>query len=308
MPRILGRNSGGRSDSRLVPVAGERQPEGMSQLLPSSLLALACFFFSVNSAWGIGTLPSPPPSVVTAGVYLNPNTGRFWTMDSYEGSPSDPLSLHKYLYCRGDGVNRVDPSGHGDLVQTLSTASIQAFLFTMRVAKLYPKTAFVVLSAISATGVFDGFPPGHPTPLDELAAWGRFLRASGSATSGELAIAGRYIGALQTTFFSRASWKGYKTTFFEAFPKLRGKVWVHHAVEQQAMEKYRGAITESELNSLANLRGIPNAINDEVHLSQIRTLWDEFYESHQTATKEQLLEHAKKIDDLFGSLFDPPIR
>ncbi len=31
--------------------------------------------------------------------YLNPNTGRFWTMDSYEGSTFDPLTLHKYLYC-----------------------------------------------------------------------------------------------------------------------------------------------------------------------------------------------------------------
>ena len=71
MPRILGRNSGGRSDSRLVPVAGERQPEGMSQLLPSSLLALAYFFFSVNSAWGIGTLLSPPPSVVTMPLDLS---------------------------------------------------------------------------------------------------------------------------------------------------------------------------------------------------------------------------------------------
>ena len=43
--------------------------------------------------------------------YLNPNTGRFWTMDSYEGSQSDPLSLHKYLYCHANPVNRLDPSG-----------------------------------------------------------------------------------------------------------------------------------------------------------------------------------------------------
>ena len=27
-------------------------------------------------------------------VYLNPNTGRFWTMDSYEGDQEDALSLH----------------------------------------------------------------------------------------------------------------------------------------------------------------------------------------------------------------------
>jgi RHS repeat-associated protein len=44
--------------------------------------------------------------------YLNPNSGRFWTMDSYEGNQSDPLSLHKYLYGHANPVNGVDPSGH----------------------------------------------------------------------------------------------------------------------------------------------------------------------------------------------------
>jgi hypothetical protein len=43
--------------------------------------------------------------------YLNPNTGRFWTMDSYEGDNEDPLSLHKYLYCQADSENMTDPSG-----------------------------------------------------------------------------------------------------------------------------------------------------------------------------------------------------
>ena len=32
-------------------------------------------------------------------------------MDSYEGGQSDPLSLHKYLYCHADPVNGIDPSG-----------------------------------------------------------------------------------------------------------------------------------------------------------------------------------------------------
>jgi len=44
--------------------------------------------------------------------YLNPDTGRFWTMDTFAGNNEDPLSLHKYLYCQGNPVNRIDPSGH----------------------------------------------------------------------------------------------------------------------------------------------------------------------------------------------------
>lgn len=136
----------------------------------------------------LAPIPAHEPPPAAARVYLNPNTGRFWTMDSYEGSQSDPPSLHKYLYCHANPVNGIDPSGH-DFIQTMSAVGVQAFLFTMRVARMYPKTAFAVLSAISATGVFDGFPPGHPTPLDELASWGRFLRSAGQLTSGEIVIA-----------------------------------------------------------------------------------------------------------------------
>jgi len=41
-----------------------------------------------------------------------PPTGRFWTMDTTEGTESEPLSLHKYMYAQGDPVDNADPSGH----------------------------------------------------------------------------------------------------------------------------------------------------------------------------------------------------
>jgi RHS repeat-associated protein len=43
--------------------------------------------------------------------YFNAGTGRFWTRDSYEGNKQDPLSLHKYLYCGANPVDRIDPLG-----------------------------------------------------------------------------------------------------------------------------------------------------------------------------------------------------
>ncbi len=49
--------------------------------------------------------------------YLNPSTGRFWTMDTYEGNNSDPLSLHKYLYAHADPINGIDPSGHSFILE-----------------------------------------------------------------------------------------------------------------------------------------------------------------------------------------------
>ena len=44
--------------------------------------------------------------------YMDPNLGRFWTMDTFEGNPSDPLSLHKYTYADANPVDRIDPSGN----------------------------------------------------------------------------------------------------------------------------------------------------------------------------------------------------
>jgi RHS repeat-associated protein len=43
--------------------------------------------------------------------YLSVSTGRFWSMDSFEGNTQDPVSLHKYLYAGNDPIDRIDPSG-----------------------------------------------------------------------------------------------------------------------------------------------------------------------------------------------------
>jgi len=43
--------------------------------------------------------------------YLNTATGRFWSMDTYEGDDEVPLSLHKYSYTQVDPVDGLDPSG-----------------------------------------------------------------------------------------------------------------------------------------------------------------------------------------------------
>ncbi|MDE6761316.1 MAG: RHS repeat-associated core domain-containing protein, partial [Lachnospiraceae bacterium] len=44
--------------------------------------------------------------------YMNPATGNFLTMDTYEGSIYDPDTLHKYLYANGNPVTYSDPSGN----------------------------------------------------------------------------------------------------------------------------------------------------------------------------------------------------
>jgi RHS repeat-associated protein len=69
--------------------------------------------------------------------YLNTTTGRFWSMDTYEGDPQSPMSLHKYLYASGDPVDRRDPSGNDDVAEEVGTASIDLALSAAFSAVLY---------------------------------------------------------------------------------------------------------------------------------------------------------------------------
>ena len=64
--------------------------------------------------------------------YYKPNLVRFWTADTYQGSPEDPLTLHKYLYCQANPVNMTDPTGHdGDLCSLMMSTTIGASLDSM---------------------------------------------------------------------------------------------------------------------------------------------------------------------------------
>lgn len=112
----------------------------------------------------------------------------------------------------------------------------------------------------------------------------------------------------QPASFGNSTSTNYKKTFFDAHPETKGEVVVHHAVEQQALDRYPGLVSESEMHSLQNLRGIPKSINNDVHLSQIRKSWNQFYRANPSPTKQQLLDHATKVDNQFGHLFNPPVR
>lgn len=54
--------------------------------------------------------------------YLNFETGRFVSMDSFAGSRFEPISLNKYLYANADGVNNLDPSGNMSIAETTYVA------------------------------------------------------------------------------------------------------------------------------------------------------------------------------------------
>ncbi|WP_137940352.1 RHS repeat-associated core domain-containing protein, partial [Chitinivorax sp. B] len=69
--------------------------------------------------------------------YLDPVTGRFVSRDPHPGNPSNPVSLHDYLYANGDPVSNIDPLGLFSIaelnagmkeIQTLSANSGRAFV------------------------------------------------------------------------------------------------------------------------------------------------------------------------------------
>ena len=49
--------------------------------------------------------------------YMDTSTGRFISQDSYAGSISDPVSLHKYLYANANPVTYSDPSGYKSVAE-----------------------------------------------------------------------------------------------------------------------------------------------------------------------------------------------
>ena len=106
--------------------------------------------------------------------------------------------------------------------------------------------------------------------------------------------------------FGQATTKDYPSTFYAENPELEGDVEVHHAVEQQTLKRYPGIVSEAEMHSIENLRGIPKEISSDLHQSQIRREWNLFYKLNRNASKQELLEKATEIDSKYGSQFKPP--
>jgi len=70
-------------------------------------------------------------------------------MDAFDGDPEQPPSLHKYLYCHADPVNKRDPSGH-EVEMALAGLAIQGMLAqisaapTVKAIPVVPVTMVVV--------------------------------------------------------------------------------------------------------------------------------------------------------------------
>ena len=84
---------------------------------------------------------------------MNPSTGTFISMDKYQGTINDPISLHKYLYANANPVMYTDPTGYSSytLAGTMETVTMMGILAETIVTKIGP--ALEILAFLTATAV-----------------------------------------------------------------------------------------------------------------------------------------------------------
>ena len=63
--------------------------------------------------------------------YMDPETGRFLSMDTYGGSLTDTVSQNRYLFANSNPVKYRDPSGHQTLGEMVTSMAIMTTLSTI---------------------------------------------------------------------------------------------------------------------------------------------------------------------------------
>jgi len=74
--------------------------------------------------------------------YFSPGTGRFLTRDPLQGFVTDPTTLHRYNYARGDPVNYEDPSGRISAARIGVAIAVAAILATLSTSFWKPLWSF----------------------------------------------------------------------------------------------------------------------------------------------------------------------
>jgi RHS repeat-associated protein len=161
--------------------------------------------------------------------YLNTDTGRFWTMDDYEGNNREPLSLHKYLYVHGNPINGIDPGGQ--FFTIMATFSMHMNYVSM--------SGSLVMQTLDFAQAVAGGMLASQAILNATAAFENdvlWMTAGGAVTTATTAIFIKYIWKW-IKYIPKNAVGGWITGTYQQMKTLtageRGILQAHHILEER---------------------------------------------------------------------------
>ena len=145
--------------------------------------------------------------------YLNTSTGRFWTMDEYEGFDEDPETLHKYLYAAAEPVDASDPTGrlsntiYGNIVHEIIEGDFVDYLEATNQRGIVEENISGILGRYVPLGLGGLIPDMINLTTKEIYD----IKSTTSAAAGAAKI-GLYLYALNRFDKRKTKWQG-GTTF-----------------------------------------------------------------------------------------------
>jgi RHS repeat-associated protein len=161
--------------------------------------------------------------------YLNTETGRFQSRDSFQFALSTPITLHRYLYANLNPVTNVDPSGLYTINDGTSAAAINGTLNAVKIQRFFAirdrlqlvlalanfsfGVASLVSNSLEAVGKVTQtarFPDGSELSLG-FAVMKSNAEVGYTVTAGTKSKATKGIGAAGTTSFELGLRRDFKT-------------------------------------------------------------------------------------------------
>lgn len=90
-------------------------------------------------------------------AYYQADTGRFLTTDPFQGVPTTPMSLHRYLYGNANPVNFIDPTGEIGLAEQIAVGTIGTIIGNVAINQLMGRCFKDVYVALGETFFPDAF-------------------------------------------------------------------------------------------------------------------------------------------------------
>ena len=102
----------------------------------------------------------------------------------------------------------------------------------------------------------------------------------------------------------------YSDTFYKHYPHLyKTGLEIHHALPQDLLFRCPGLFTAKEVHDIKYLSGIPKdaRVNGRRVHQLFTSSWQDWLKVNTNPTREQVLEHMRHLDQLYGRFYVPPL-